>query len=142
MNLYAYVGGNPVNWVDPWGLAYDSFWDRLTGVESRMEHLDNHQISLEESKKHQEFKKRYNEQRSEFGTCMMKCIGEKAPELVAKYGAGNIATTLMVRLGLPQVSFGMAAWNVVSHSSTTNDVHEVLKKCASRDCNPEKDTCN
>jgi hypothetical protein len=21
MNLYAYVGGDPVNWIDPWGLA-------------------------------------------------------------------------------------------------------------------------
>ncbi len=23
------VQGNPVNGVDPWGLAYDGFWDRL-----------------------------------------------------------------------------------------------------------------
>jgi len=24
MNLYAYVGGNPVNWIDPWGLSHSS----------------------------------------------------------------------------------------------------------------------
>ncbi|WP_161629778.1 RHS repeat-associated core domain-containing protein [Desulfogranum japonicum] len=39
INLYGFVGGNPVNWIDPWGLkTYDGFWDNLFGVEDRMEH--------------------------------------------------------------------------------------------------------
>ena len=26
MNLYGYVGGDPINWIDPWGLRFAESW--------------------------------------------------------------------------------------------------------------------
>jgi hypothetical protein len=35
MNLYAYVGGNPVNWVDPEGLYYQALAQSLIGISNQ-----------------------------------------------------------------------------------------------------------
>jgi hypothetical protein len=33
MNLFLYVAGNPVRWIDPWGLAQGDWWDPRTYVQ-------------------------------------------------------------------------------------------------------------
>ena len=55
MNLYAYCGNNPINWIDPWGLRDEHNWNPSGRKGWNISDWENHRVG---GKDHKHFKKR------------------------------------------------------------------------------------
>ncbi len=136
INLYAYVGGNPVNWIDPWGLdydgaVYDAFRALNTGAKGPSpERMAELRARYEEGRKRQD---QYNEQLQEESACVIECMGPSLRDAATADLIQRMTFKAIASLAGPEVAVPLAWTEVALLTKDVQDLSEKLKKCI-EDC--------
>jgi len=143
-----FVGNDPVNKVDPWGLITKygkPHYEDGTPVPSSRENFD------EWVKKWDDLSRRLDEEYGElwrmmetwdeepsfdpnmsFSECIFDCMKRKLPNILVGVGAAVIFKVVLVETGVG--ALGVAAFETVSNSSTAIDVYNAYNQCKNEDC--------
>lgn len=143
--MYAYVGGNPINWIDPWGLV--PYGDLATGIRDSYTYTGNQEVDAQniadmqqgvrdEYDRQREIQDQIDQLTKDQMCCFAKCmVGVGGGELITQSTervTGNAGVAYGTRKGF------MIALRVTGGASTLYSVGQAaycLSKCQNPPCN-------